>query len=417
MRAVALGLLVLAVIGLVVSELMGGKGAWGWVGAFCEASAVGALADWFAVSALFRRPLGLPIPHTAVIPSNKVRIADNLAEFVRDQFLDPAALLAKLSVLNPAARLGDWLAQGENVRKVSGPARVLALQGLDLLDEQAVRSAIQDFLIAKVRAWDAATTGGDVLDLMTRDGRHHELLDGALVKLAEYLQDPEHKREVAQLMVGFGRKEWPKIMKVVNVIKSVDDLADDFSERLATTLIDEMAKALSSPEHALRVKYEAWLATFMARLKTDPALRQQINDIKDDLVAQPVVLDYVNGLWTQVRDAIKRDLGRDDSALARHLERGLVALGRQLGEDPSLREAINTHVLSAAETLAGTLRTGVTTHIAQTVKSWDDGQLVQQIELNIGRDLQFIRINGTLVGGAIGLVLHALLVIGVPLLR
>ncbi len=417
MQGMALILLLLAVAGLVTSEWMGGQGAWAWTGAFCEAAAVGALADWFAVTALFRRPLGLPIPHTAVIPANKHRIADNLAVFVRDQFLDPATLMAKLSVFDPAARLGEWLVLPGNLQRLSGPARTLALEAVDLLDEQAVRQAIHGFVVSKLRDWDAASTGGDVLDLLTTDGRHHELLDGALIKLAAYLQEPEHKQELARLMVGYARKEWPKIVKVVNVVKSVDALADDFSERLAHALIDELAKALSSPEHVLRVRYEAWLGGFMARLKADPALRRRINDIKDEAIEHPAVGDYVQGLWADIREAIRRDLQSDTSALSRHLEQGLQGLGHRLAHDTSLREAINTHVLSAAETLAGSLRTAVTGHIAQTVKAWDDRQLVGQIELSIGRDLQFIRINGTVVGGLIGLALHALLTLGMPLLR
>jgi uncharacterized membrane-anchored protein YjiN (DUF445 family) len=417
MQAVALALLVLAVAGLVASEWMGGQGAWAWTGAFCEAAAVGALADWFAVTALFKRPLGLPIPHTAVIPANKHRIADNLAVFVRDQFLDPATLLAKLSVFDPAERLGEWLVQPDNLQRLSGPARTLALEAVDLLDEQTVREAIHGFVVHKLRAWDAAATGGDVLDLLTTDGRHHELLDGALVKLAGYLQEPEHKRELARLMVGYARKEWPKIVKVVNVVKSVDTLADDFAERLAHALLDELAKALSSPEHVLRVRYEAWLADFMARLKADPALSERINGIKAEFIEHPAVNDYVQGLWADIREAIRRDLQSEDSALARHLAQGLRSLGQRLAHDTSLREAINTHVLSAAETLAGGLRSAVTGHIAQTVKAWDDRQLVGQIELSIGRDLQFIRINGTLVGGLIGVALHALLTLVVPMLR
>lgn len=417
MQMVALGLLGLAFAGLLVSELMGGRGAWAWVGAFCEAAAVGALADWFAVVALFRRPMGLPIPHTAIIPDSKHRIADSLAVFVRDHFLDPATLMARLSVLDPASKLSEWLLEPGHVHRLSGPARTLVREGLDMLDEQAVRRAIHDFVVARVQAWDASATGADVLKLLTSDGRHHELLDGALVKLAEYLQDPQHKHELARLMVGYARREWPKAMKVLNVVKSVDDLADDFAERLANAVIDEMAKALASPEHTVRVRYEAWLTAFMARMTEDPALREKINEIKTQILHHPAVHDYVNGLWSDIRAVIQRDLDRDDSALAGHLEQGLLRLGRQLAHDPALREAINTHVLSAASTLAGTLRVVVTTHIAQTVKDWDDDKLVRQVELSIGRDLQFIRVNGTLVGGLIGLLLHALLTMGVPLLR
>jgi uncharacterized membrane-anchored protein YjiN (DUF445 family) len=417
MQALALGLLVSAALGLVVSELMGGMGAWGWVRAFCEAAVVGALADWFAVVALFRRPMGLPIPHTAIIPSSKERIADSLAVFVRDHFLDHESLLSKLSVFNPAVRMGDWLTQPENVRKLTGSVRVIAQEALGMLDEHAVRRAIHDFVVTKVRAWDAAATGGDVLNLLTKDGRHHELLDGALMKFGEYLQDPDNKRKVAGMMVAYARKEWPKIIVAVNMVKSVDALADDFADRLANALIEEMSEALASPEHAVRVKYEAWLYSFVGRLKADAVLRGHINEIKEKAVQHPAVHDYVNGIWEEIRSALESELKSADSALVRHMEQCLLGLGNKLSQDEGLRAAINAHVLSAADKLADNLRTTVTGHISQTVKAWDDHQLVQQIELSVGRDLQFIRINGTVVGGAVGLALHALLVLVVPLLR
>ena len=172
MKAIALAMLLAMVAGFILSHVMGNAGVWAWVGAFCEAATVGALADWFAVVALFRHPLGLPIPHTAIIPRNKARIADSLAAFVRDHFLEPQNLLARLEVFDPAARLGDWLAQPEQSRRLAQMARGWAVQALDLLDERAVRESIQRFVLARLRAWDASATAGEVLGLLTADGRH-----------------------------------------------------------------------------------------------------------------------------------------------------------------------------------------------------------------------------------------------------
>lgn len=149
--------------GFVISHLQGERGIWAWVSAFCEAAAVGALADWFAVVALFRRPLGLPIPHTAIIPHSKDRIADSLAVFVRDQFLEPQALLARLQVFDPASRLGSWLADPARSRLLADMARGWALQALDFLDEAAVRRSIQGFVIQQLRQWNAAATAGELL--------------------------------------------------------------------------------------------------------------------------------------------------------------------------------------------------------------------------------------------------------------
>lgn len=417
MQALALGLLLLAIAGLVLSHWMGAQGPWAWTRAFCEAAAVGALADWFAVVALFRRPLGLPIPHTAIIPASKGRIADSLAGFVRDHFLDPDTLLSKLSVFDPAARLGQWISQPDQARQISNSARALALEALDLLDEAAVRQAIHRFVVAKARAWDAAALGGDVLELLTRDGRHHELLNAALLNLGNYLDDPATRHKLSDLMVKHARAEWPKIIKAVNLVKSVDELGDKLADKLALAIINEMREVMAEPEHPVRLQYEDWLQGFIERLKTDPALIDRVNEIKLQIIDHPAVLDYVQGLWTEVHAVLKRELAQEDSALGRHLEQGLLRLGRQLAEDDDLRQAINSHVLSAAGKLSGTLRSTLTSHIATTVKGWDERQLVQQVELSVGRDLQFIRINGTVVGGLVGIGLHALMTLVLPMLR
>ncbi len=409
MQALALGLLGVAVAGLVISVWMGAAGGWAWVKAFSEAAAVGALADWFAVVALFRRPMGLPIPHTAIIPANKDRLGDSLAVFIRDQFLDSATVVAKLAALDPASRLGEWLSQPDNVRKLTGPVRSIALEGLGLLDEQAVRRAIHDAVVDKIRAWDASAMGGQVLGLLTRDGRHHELLEAALVKVSDYLEKPDIKQKVASLMLRHARKEWPTIIKVVDAVKSVDALADNLADRLALALIGELKEVLSSPQHAIRLQYEAWLEAFVARLQGDQALIDRVNDIKLQLLQQPAVQDHVQRIWDEVQAALRRDLNNEDSALLRHLEQGLLGLGQKLAGDEGLRDAINQHVLSGADKLAEALRAMVTAHISQTVRAWDASQLVQRLELSVGRDLQFIRLNGTVVGGLVGLALHALL--------
>jgi len=408
-RVLAFVLLLVAIAGLGFSVWMGAAGGWAWVKAFSEAAAVGALADWFAVVALFRRPLGLPIPHTAIIPANKDRLGDSLAHFIRDQFLDSPTLLAKLTVFNPAARLGEWLSQPANVHRLSRPARELALEAMGLPDEQAVRQAIHDAVISRVTAWDASATGAEVLGVLTQDGRHNELLDMALAKVSDYLKQPEIKQKVAELMVRHARKEWPTLIKVVDAVKSVDTLADTLSDRVALALIHELQEVLSSPQHAVRLQYADWLQGFVDRLKQDPALVVRVNEIKAQLLAHPAVGDYVHGIWDQAKAALARDLQRDDSALAGYLEQGLLGLGHKLAEDEGLREAINQHLLGAADKLADALRLTVTDHISQTVRAWDERQLVQRLELSVGRDLQFIRLNGTVVGGLVGLGLHALL--------
>ncbi|CUI59541.1 Predicted membrane protein [Achromobacter kerstersii] len=411
MKIAALALLVAMVCGFITSHVMGGQGAWAWVRAFCEAATVGALADWFAVVALFRRPMGLPIPHTAIIPSNKDRIGDNLAVFVRDHFLDPDTLMEKLRVFDPAARLSRWLVRPKQAHALSDGARRVALQTLDMLDEQAVRGVIQEFVVKNLRRWDAAGTVGEILGLLTRDGRHQELLDAAMERLGGYLGEDDVKERASTLLVKFARKEWPRIIAAVDVVKSVDGIADNLADRLALALVQEVRDVLSEPDHPVRRDYEAWVLNYIERLKSDPALSAQVEDLKQRAIDHPKVQEYVQGLWDDIHAALRRDLSDEDSALARHLESALLALGRKLGEDPSLRDAINNHVLGSARRLTGRLRIGVTEHISRTVKNWDERHLVDELELSVGRDLQYIRFNGTLVGGLIGVALHALVLL------
>jgi uncharacterized membrane-anchored protein YjiN (DUF445 family) len=393
--------------GAALSYAMGGQGAWAWVRAFCEAATIGALADWFAVVALFRRPLGLPIPHTAIIPANKARIADNLAVFVRDHFLDPVSLLERLRIFDPAARLGQWLSDPRQARVVAATARTWALHAMDLLDEQAVRAGIYGFVVRRLREWNAAQAAGDLFELLARDGRHHALLDEALNRLAAYLQGEPVKARASALMVKYARKEWPRMAKALNLVRPVDDIADTLAERLARALLDELHDVLAQPDHPLRRDYEAWLGGYVARLRDDPEMQRQVQQVKERIIAHEQVGDYVQGIWDEVREALRRDLSSGDSALGRHLEQTLAALGNQLAADPALRDAINQHVLAGAERLAAGLRQGITDHIAQTVRNWDERQFVDELELSIGRDLQYIRFNGMVVGGLIGLTLHA----------
>ena len=408
LKLYALLVLLAMLAGFVASHLNGERGIWAWVGAFCEAATVGALADWFAVVALFRRPLNLPIPHTAIIPRNKERIADSLAVFVRDHFLEPETLLAKLKVFDPATRLGQWLAQPQQARMLAGMARGWALQALDLLDEVAVRAAIQRFVVEQLRQWNAAATAGDLLGLLTADNRHQRVLDEGLTRIAGWLDNDTVRQRASMLIVRYIRKEWPKLASTVDWVKPIDEIGDSLAQRLARAALEELQQVLSQPEHPLRQDYARWLADYLQRLRHDPALAMRVDALKQQVIEHPAVQDYVQGLWQRIHQQLRDDLSREDSALAAHLERSLGKLGAAIGADPALRDALNQHMLAGAEKLTTRLRSGVTAHIAQTVKGWDEAKLVEQLELSVGRDLQYIRFNGTVVGGLIGVLLHAL---------
>jgi len=395
-----------ALAGLALADAMGGQGGWGWLLAFCEASAVGAIADWFAVVALFKRPLGLPLPHTAIIPRSKDRVADGLATFVRDHFLSPETLLARLALLDPARRLGEWLVEPARVHDWVEQGRRWALKAVSLFDDERMRQATLALVVEQVHRWDAAATAAEVLALLTQGGRHHEVLDAALQKIGQWLGEDEVKERVSGLMVRHARKEWPKVIGMVEMVTPVARIADGLADKLSASVLGELRDVLAQPGHPLRLRYEAWLAEFILRLRHDPALVAAFDRVKERAITDPAMLGYVASIWSDVKDMLRDDLAGERSAVALHIEQALHDVGARLTGDESLRASLNEHLLSAAGQLAASLREGVTDHIARTVKAWDDRQLVHELELSVGKDLQFIRINGTVVGGVAGLALH-----------
>jgi uncharacterized membrane-anchored protein YjiN (DUF445 family) len=415
MKAIALSLFAAALAGLVLSHAMGARGAWGWLRAFCEAAAVGALADWFAVVALFRRPLGLPIPHTAIIPSNKERIADSLAAFVRDHFLDPDALRARLALLGPATRLAGWLSDAGRVRSWSGVLRSALLRGLDLLDDDRLATQVHAALRDAVLRWNAAGTVGEILGFVTKHGRHQQLLDAALRQVGDWVDTDAVRARIAALLLRYFRAEYPMLLRLIGAVVSIDELAAALARNVAATLVSELESVLRDPGHELRGGYERQLAVFVERLRTDPELAADVDRMKRAMVEHEATGPFVRSVVDEARAWLRRDLEREDSALGRQIERALQAIGRAIGEDAALRDAIDAHVVGASGELARTLREGITRHIAATVRDWDERQLVRELELAIGRDLQYIRFNGTLVGGAVGLLLHAGLQLAGPL--
>ena len=408
MKWVAAGLLGAALAGLALALWQGGQGGWGWLQSFCEASAVGAIADWFAVVALFRRPLGLPLPHTAILPRSKERVADGLAHFVRDHFLEPTSLVLRLAELDPARRLADWLADPVRVDDWVAEGRSWALKAVGLFDDERMRRATLDLIVEQARRWNSAATAAEVLTLMTHGGRHHELLDAGLQKMAGFLAEDEVKARVSDLMVRHARKEWPKVIGMVELVTPVARVADGLASKLSASVLGELRDGLSQPDHPVRQRYDRWLAEFIERLRGDESLVAAFDRVKERAITDPSVLEYAGSVWNDIKRMMQADLADDGSALAAHVAQAMRDVGDRLRDDPSLRASLNEHLLSAAGTIAANLRTGVTTHIAQTIRNWDDRQLVEQLELSVGRDLQFIRINGTVVGGLAGLALHAL---------
>ncbi|MCP1575386.1 uncharacterized membrane-anchored protein YjiN (DUF445 family) [Herbaspirillum rubrisubalbicans] len=373
--------------------------------AMAEAAMVGALADWFAVTALFRRiPLPLLARHTAIIPRNKERIADNLAVFVEEKFLSPQSLVNLLRRHDPAQRLSAWMADPGHAARL-GHYMAQAVAGvLTLTDDRRIQAFVREALHTALGKLDLSRSLASILDTLTLDGRHQQLLDRAIVALAELLNREETRDFIAERMVDWLQREYPKIEKLLP--------SNWIGEKSAATLADILDKLLSGiaqdPHHSLRQAFDRQLASFITRLKQDPALRARAEQIKREVLQGEAVNAYVAGLWDSLRDWLRQDLERADSALHAQAAAATQWIGRALQDDAELRASLNKHLEQAVATLSPELAQLLTRHISDTIKQWDSAELSRQIELNIGRDLQYIRINGTLVGGLIGAVLFAL---------
>lgn len=374
-----------------------------WVGAFAEAAMVGALADWFAVVALFRHPLGLPLPHTAIIPRNKGRIADNLGRFITGNFLRTELIRQRIGEFDPALRLAGWLKRPAPAAMLGGyGARALAY-ALQSAEDARVLRFLHSAAQAHLRELDMAPLVGRVLDLLVQDGRHQQLLDRLLAKLRELLAEPAVQERVAAL-IAREFENWRRYLMGLHIDAAIGDYAGRKLVDAAQRLIDEV---LADPGHPLRERYDAIVTAFIGRLQSDPDFRARGAQLRDELLARPELGDWLRALWVQVRSWLTRDLADAGSLVRTRAAQAIQDLGRRLADDPAMQSWLNEQALAAASALTEEHRANIGRFIAGQVKAWDEAYMVRQFELNIGRDLQYIRINGTLIGGLAGLVIHA----------
>lgn len=364
---------------------------------------VGALADWFAVAALFRRvPIPIVSRHTEIVPRNKERIADNLAQFVRERFLDPASIVALIQRHDPAARLAQWLVEPANTRVLGGYATRLIGFALEMTDDARIQRFVKDALHAAFDKVDLSRSAGAILDTLTRDGRHQQLLDDGIAQLVALLREPEQRGAIASYIVDWLKGEYPKMERVMPTAW----LGEHGAELIANAVTRVLIQIGEDPEHRLRRSFDATAARLVERLKADPAFIEKGEELKRYLRDGEAFNGYVAELWSQLRDWLKADLAREDSLLHRQAAALGGWLGERLAASPALRESMNEHVEKAAAEMAPEFAAFLTRHISDTVRNWDSEEMSRQVELNIGKDLQSIRINGTVVGGLIGLVLY-----------
>ncbi len=386
-------------------------GAWAWVASFAEAAMVGALADWFAVVALFRHPLGVPIPHTAILPANKARVADNFAVFVRDRFLGTDALVARVNAFDPVSRLSVWLAELKNADLLGQKAVTAVGQLLSFVDDERVKNMLYEAIRRRADQFDLTGAACGVLSTLTADRRHQLLLDEGFKQATAWLDKPDVQEMLAARIVAVAGEEYPKLVGMLGFVGlNAEELGAKFAAGLVRGANQWLHEVSENPEHERRLAFDAAVARFVERLKSDATFKARIDEHKREWLGRPELREYVNGLWDEFAAWLDADLKRPDSALHAKVIEAASEFARALGGDAALRDSINEHMRDALKALAPELREGIAKHIAATVKQWDDATLVRDVELNIGRDLQFIRVNGTLVGGAVGLLIHAVIV-------
>jgi uncharacterized membrane-anchored protein YjiN (DUF445 family) len=401
MKRFALGLLLgAALLYALASALESRHPAWGYAAAFAEAAMVGAIADWFAVVALFRHPLGLPIPHTAIIPTNKSRIGSNLAGFICNNFLGTEQVLRKLREFDPARRLADWLADPAHAAQVGRTMVSAARYGLDAFDDVRVRHFMHTLVVTRLEQLDVTRIAGQVLDALTADGRHQALLDEVLLQVAAVLGDEEVRARIAGVVADELR-----LLRYVGLDEIAGKLATAKMVAGVGRIIGEMAE---DERHPLRLRFDEFMRGFIAKLEGDPAFRLRGENIKREVLAQPALAEYLHKLWTEVLAWLRDDLGRGDSSIAARIAEAARTLGARLDADAAMRQWINEQIVVAAPRWIERYRADIGRYIATRVDEWNTGEMTDELERNIGRDLQFVRINGTLVGGLVGLVIHAL---------
>ncbi|PCE33789.1 DUF445 domain-containing protein [Burkholderia ubonensis] len=399
----ALSLLLVAVA-VFVTTIFLPRGIWiDGIKAVAEAAMVGALADWFAVVALFRR---VPIPfvsrHTEIIPQNKDKIADNLAVFVREKFLGPDALAAQIRQHDPAQKLGAWLGEPANTDALGSYATKLMSFALDMTDDARIQSFVHDAFRALVDRIDLSQSAGAILDTLTKDGRHQALLDDAIGQVTNLLDQPENRTVIAAYIVDWLKSQYPTVEKIL----PTNWLGENGAELIANAVNRVLEQVAADPEHELRQRFDATVVKLVERLKHDPVFIEKGEDIKRYIRDGDAFNTYLLDLWDQLRTWLKADLARADSTLHRQAATLGGWLGARLVESPALRASLNEHVEKAVYEMAPDFADFLMRHIRDTVRNWDAREMSRQIELNIGKDLQYIRINGTLVGGLIGLGLY-----------
>lgn len=395
MRRLATALLAGAAVVFVVTRALESAYPWlGFIRATAEAAMVGAIADWFAVTALFRHPLGIPIPHTAIVPSRKDRIGGSLGRFVERNFLSREVLSARVRSMQVAQRLAGWIQQPENAHQIAHHATAAVAVMIQAIDDREMERLIESQVVDRIEATEATPLLAGALTIFLAGGRRQELLDGTLGLLDRLLEENHDRlRERVEREIPW----W--------VPAPIDD---KIYQKIVGATENALREVRADPEHPFRQRFDELVSTFVEKLKTSPELIAKGESLKEDLLRSDTVHGLVERLWADLKRALLPSEVGAGSELTAPIERAIIRFGETLAQDSALVERVNGWVESAVLYAAEEYRDEVALLISHTVAQWDPADTSRKIELQVGRDLQFIRINGTLVGGLVGLFLYTI---------
>ncbi|MCW0182381.1 MAG: DUF445 domain-containing protein [Zavarzinia sp.] len=360
-------------------------------GAFAEAALVGGLADWFAVTALFRHPMGIPIPHTAIVPRNQARIGSTLGRFVANNFLKPEEVTAKLRQIDLPRIIADWLDKPEN-RQRAAERMAKSVPGiLNALDDEDVGRFLQTNLSARVKDIGVAPILGQIVQLLTNEGHHQRLLDELLERAARLVHD---NKELIEKRVDEQLPRW--------LPKAVDRAV--YQKVLAA--LDSTLEEIRNPEGPWRQQFDEATKAFVHELRTSPEMRAKGEEILHRLLGNDTLKQYFRDIARSLKERIQRDAMAEDSGLRRQIDSAMRVYGETLTRDPAIRETLQHWIEQAVNSTVVGRREQIGEWIGSIVQKWDPDTIVTKLETQVGRDLQFIRINGTVVGGLIGLGLY-----------
>jgi uncharacterized membrane-anchored protein YjiN (DUF445 family) len=391
MRSLAVGLLLFAAA--VYLATLDREGFLGFVNAGAEASMVGAIADWFAVTALFKHPLGLPVPHTALIPNRKEELGRSLEEFVGENFLQEQVIRGRMQVAELSRRVGEWLTVESHARRVVDEAASVLHIGLSKVRDEDMASLVEEALLPRFLEEPVSPLAGSMLEEIVRDKAHHGLVDLALEEAHRWLSLNE---ETFSEIVGERAPWW-----------SPPALNDRVTHRLHLELVAWIADIRDDPYHHARTALDSLLAQLAQDLLHDPATQARMERLKERVLDHPQVLVTATSLWNSFRRALLDALADPEGPVRRRAMVELTAFGERLLREPELRAKLDRYAADLAVFVVSRYGDELTAVITHTIDRWDGREAARKIELHVGRDLQFIRINGTIVGGLVGVLIHA----------